>query len=294
MKNYSYIILITSCLILLGIYIFFTPAEQQKDTPSVINVGILPDENLNKLYQRYDPLLKYLSKEIGIEFKLIVPSSYDELLQMFRNHKVDLAYFGGFTFLKANLLYHAEPLVMREVDTRFTSWFIVKKDNKAQNLSEFKNKSFAFGSQLSTSGHLMPRYFMQLEKKIIPEDFFTKVHYSNTHDNTVYLVRDGVVDLGVANSEIIKRMLNDGRLQKNDIRILWETPPYPDYVWAIHNHFNDKLKISLRNAFMTLDFQNADQRKILSKMGTESFLPTETNDFISLNKIAKSLGLLEK
>jgi len=273
---------------------FYTPLEQPRNTPLTIHVGILPDEDVNKLHQRYDSFLKYLSKEIGIEFKLVIPASYTELLQMFGSHRVDLAYFGGLTFLKANILFHAEPLVMREVDSRFTSWFIVKKDNTAQNLREFKNKSFSFGSALSTSGHLMPRYFMQIEKNIIPEDFFSKVQYSNTHDNTVYLVRDRVVDLGVANSEIIKRMISDGRLHKNDIRILWETPPYPDYVWAIHSHFNDKLKISLRNAFLKLDFQNTVQRKILSKMGTESFLPTETNDFISLKKIAKSLELLEK
>ena len=280
-------------MIVLGIYFFISPSEHHGNTPSIIHVGILPDESVEELHQRYDPLLKYLSVKIGIEFKLVIPSDYAELMRLFRDHKVELAYFGGLTFVRANLFHHAEPLVMRDVDTRFTSWFLVKNDNTAQNLESFKGKEFTFGSRLSTSGHLMPRHFMQSEKKIIPEKFFSKVLFSSTHDKTAYWVRDGVVDLGVANSEIIRSMLRDGRLQENDLRILWETPPYPDYVWAIHAHFNDNLKILLRDAFMGLVSQDPVQGKILAAMGAGSFLPAGVDDFLPLNKIAKPLGLLE-
>ena len=69
----------------------------------------------------------------------------------------------------------------------------------------------------------MPRHFMCSDKQIIPEVFFSEVHYSGAHDKTAYLVRDGTIDLGVANSEIIKKMIRDGRLKENDVRVLWET-----------------------------------------------------------------------
>lgn len=292
MKTIWLALLIVICAVAAGTYFVVQPTFHQEATPSILRVGVLPDESLETLHQRYDPLLAHLSAETGIDFKLVLPSDYSELVRLFRDHEVDMAYFGGLTFVQAHIFHHAEPLVMRDVDTRFTSWFLVKEDDPAHDLADFKGKIFTFGSRMSTSGHLMPRHFMHTEKHIIPEGFFTEVRYSGAHDKTAYLVRDGEVDLGVANSEIIRTMLRDGRLKENDIRVLWETPPYPDYVWAVHDHFGEGIKMKLRDAFLGLDANIAVHGKILTGMGAEAFLPAGTNDFLPLKRVAETLGLL--
>ena len=262
--------------------------------PVVLRVGILPDVSVDNFQQHYDPLLDYLSAETGIDFKLVASEDYADLIGLFRDHEVDLAYFGGFTFVMAQNFCAARPLVMREIDTRFTSLFLVRGGNSALELADFKDKTFSFGSKLSTSGHLMPRHFLAVEKQIVPEQFFSKVHYSGAHDKTAYLVRDGEFDVGVANTEIILAMIKDGRLRQGELRTLWQTPPYSDYVWAVHDYLDKDVSTQLRSAFLKLDMNNKEHNKILLRLGARIYLPAAASDFSRIKMVAESLGLFHK
>jgi phosphonate transport system substrate-binding protein len=287
------LLLVSLCVIAASAFYIKQPGFHSV-TPVILRVGILPDVSAGILQQRYTPLLDYLAAETGINFKLVVPEDYADLLRLFREHQVDLAYFGGFTFVKAWTFYAARPLVMREIDTRFTSLFLVRGDDSALELADFKGRTFSFGSKLSTSGHLMPRHFMAVEKQIVPEQFFSEVHYSGAHDRTAYLVRDGKFDLGVANTEIIMAMIKDGRLKQGEIRTLWQTPPYSDYVWAVQDYLDEDVTTQLRNAFLKLDINNKEHNKVLLRLGARIFLPAVASDFVRLKMVAESLGLLQQ
>lgn len=289
--NWNALLLIL-CVVVAAIYATLQVDLKQKTERSLIHVGVLPDESVKQLHLRYGPLLNYLSDETGLKFKLISVSDYNELLNLFLEEKVDLAYLGGFTFLQSLARQDVVPLVMREVDTRFTSYFLVNQKHVATDLKDFKGKVFSFGSQLSTSGHLMPRHFLNTNHQIVPEEFFSDIRYSGAHDKTAYLVRDSEVDLGVANSEIIRSMIKDGRLNDQDIRVIWETPPFPDYVWAVHGHLSEDLRIQLQDAFLALDINDESEKIILSGMGARIFLPAGVNDFQPLKQVAESLQLL--
>ena len=153
---------------------------------------------------------------------------------------------------------------------------------------------FSFGSELSTSGHLMPRHFLRSEWQIEPEAFFSAVTYSGTHDRTAQLVRDGAVDIGVANAAVIRQMLDDGRLRNGEIEVVWQTPPYPDYVWAVQREMPAQLKTRLRDAFMSLTPTRAEHVAILNSLGAQKYLPAAGGDFADLRLIAVNTGLLEK
>lgn len=292
MRIISIALLVILCVVIAG-FLTVQPSFHHETTSSILRIGILPDESEEALRKRYAPFSQYLSAKTGIDVRLVLPSDYGDLVRLFRDREVDLAYFGGLTFVQANVLYDAMPLVMRDVDTRFTSWFLVKDGEAARDLADFRGKRFTFGNRLSTSGHLMPRHFMQTEMQIIPEGFFSEVHYSGTHEETAYLVRDGAVDLGVANSEIIENMIRGGRLKENDLRVLWETPPYTNYVWAVNEHLNEGIKTQLRDAFLELNADDVVQGKILENMGSERFLPAGDRDFLLLEHVADTLGLLD-
>lgn len=176
MRNVWFTLLIVLCTVAVGVYFVVRPTLHHETTPSVLRVGVLPDEGVEALRKRYVPLLKYLSEKTGLDFQLVLSPDYNGLVRMFGNREVELAYFGGLTFVQALDSYDAAPLVMRDVDTRFTSWFLVKGGKAAHGFSDFKGKRFTFGSRLSTSGHLMPRHFMRSEKQIIPEVFFSEVN----------------------------------------------------------------------------------------------------------------------
>lgn len=268
-------------------------ASDQSAPLTELRIGILPDQNEAELLKRYTPLFDFLEQETGLSYRLIIPKSYNDLSELFRKNEVDLAYFGGFTFVRENKFSGALPLVMRNVDIHFSSVFFTNGASRAKDLSEFKGKTFSFGSKLSTSGHLMPRFFMREEKNIIPEDFFSNVHYSGKHDRTAYGVRDGEVDLGVANVFIIHEMFMDGRLKPRDLKILWETPPFPDYVWAVRNGINNVDQVKIQQAFLKLSADDKRHTAILAGIDAEGFIPADIADFLQLQTIAIDMKLLD-
>lgn len=285
-----------SCLrILIMLFTIFLSACSESvsphSSPAQLKIGVLPDEDKATLINRYTPLSEYLSKQLGVPSQLIIPANYEELLALFANKQVDLAYFGGFTFLQAHESYHAIPLVMRDIDVHFTSYFITSPKHTHKKLQDFKDGTFSFGSKLSTSGHLMPRYFLQ-KKGIVPEKQYRKIKYSGSHDKTAYWVRDSVAELGVVNAAILEKMLSDGRLKQSDIHIVWETPPYTDYVWAIQTGFDEKFISKIKNTFLSLSPTNPSHLNILSPLSTKGFLPASMKDFNNLHEISHKTGLL--
>jgi phosphonate transport system substrate-binding protein len=264
---------------------------EQGPSNETLRIGILPDEGEKTLRKRYIPLFDFLSQETGLPYELVIPNSYEELVRMFGEGQIDLAYFGGATFLRANSEYDAVPLVMRDVDNRFTSMLVVAGEG-FKTFKELQGKRFGFGSKLSTSGHLMPRYFLQVERGVTPEKYFRSIQYSGKHDRTAYWVRDGKVDAGVVNSEIIGRMLADGRLRPGDIRTIWTTPPYADYVWAVHPQVHPVDRERIQRAFLQLSVDNPQHEVILSNLSATGFYPASIADFSMLQQVMTSLGVL--
>ena len=275
---------------------FFMSGERQSEideieSAEVLRIGVLPDQNPEVLRKRFASVLNYLAESLQLLCELIVPESYSDLLELFHDQKVDLVYLGGYSFVKAQQKDHAIPLVMRRVDLRFTSLFIVNANSPAQTLDNLENKSIAFGSSLSTSGHLMPRYFLQ-QKSITPESFFSEVRYSGAHDQTAYWVRDGVVDVGAANATTIRSMLNRNLIKPNDIRILWETPPYANYAWAIRPQFAESFRSKIRDVFLQLSPDNADHAIILQNLNAIGYIPADPDYFVALASIALEIEAL--
>lgn len=284
MKTVSRIITILSIFLLLSC----SESSDISASPNEIRVGVLPDQEISQLQARYTPLLRYIEKETATKTRLIIPDSYADLLRMFHEKEVDLAYFGGATFVKASIRDKAQPLVMRDVDAKFTSYFIVSTKDKTTKIDDYKGKSLSFGSKLSTSGHFMPRFYMS-EKSIIPENYFSAVTFSGAHDKTAELVRDEQVDIGVLNSVIFNKMSVQGRLKQDQVRILWETPPYPDYVWAVQHNVPEDQKERIRWAFLDLRKSDASQKEVLEALGSEGFLPADMSDFLPLQKVMAQL-----
>ncbi len=280
--------------VLMGAVLFLTACTQQPASgyvPQVLRIGVLPDENEFYLIDKFSPLGRYLSVQLKRPYELIVPKDYAELVDRFEQGDFDLAYFGGLTFLQAQERAAAVPLVMRDVDAHFSSYFLVPAGSQSQELAQTEGARFAFGSPLSTSGHLMPRYFLR-DKGIEPEVFFAEVRFSGAHDRTARWVSERVVDVGAVNSQIAEEMLSDGRLGRDEVRILWETPPYADYVWAVQAGLDEAFKQALVDSFLSLSALNPQHEPILNSLGGSGFLPASRKDFVALREVAAAQGLI--
>lgn len=257
---------------------------EQSSSPEVLRVGVLPDVRATTLKSKYEPLVEYLSEELGQEVRLVIPDDYADLVRLFGNGDVDIAYFGGATFVSSEARYRAVPLVMRDIDTRFTSYFLARFGAKENQISDFKDQVIGFGSELSTSGHYMPRYFLK-EQAIDPEAFFREVLYSGTHDKTVEMLIEGQIDLAAANAEVVNSMLRQGKLDETSVKIIWETPVYSDYVWAIQPGWSETYSNRVRDAFLLLSRSDERGSEILKLVGGDGFLPATPSDFNRLRAI---------
>ncbi|TQV87973.1 phosphate/phosphite/phosphonate ABC transporter substrate-binding protein [Aliikangiella coralliicola] len=250
----------------------------------VIRVAVEPSHSGVKTRIKFDQLLDYLELKTDARFELVKVNSYTELIDLFVQKKIDLGYFGGVSFVIVNERAGAIPLVSRDIDTRFTSTFIINKKSNINSLLDLKEKSFSFGSRLSTSGHFMPRFFLN-QKGLNPEAHFDKIIYSGTHDKTALLVQDGTVDAGVLNSKTVERMLSNGDIDTDKVAILWKTPRFFAHVWAIQPEFDEKQKAMIEDAFLELSLYQERQQSILKSMDAKYFIPISNHDFDSLKKV---------
>lgn len=285
-----YLLLRLAPTYILSIVLLLQLACSTQEPQNSLRIGLLPHEDHSTMKKKYTPLFKYISTKTGMDYEIVVASSYQDLLERFNSKQMDLALFGGVTFIKAQKQSKAIPIASRDIDLEFNCYFLVKTDSPFQELEQLRGKSIAFGNRLSTSGHLMPRHFMK-KQNIEPESFFSKIIYSGSHDRTAYLVRDGQADLGVANALVVDNMLKDKRITNDELRILWKTPNFPDHVWAAQADMDQELVEKIKAAFLLLDFTKESESLILSKLGARAFYPVSSSDFNSLSEIMHSLNL---
>lgn len=257
--------------------------------PAPLVVGVLPDQSEATLRRIHEPMVDYLASVTGVELELYLPESYQDLVESFAGGRVQLAWIGGVTFIQAEERGEVEPLAMRDVDLEFTSDFLVAASAPGDTLEDFAGRRLGLGPELSTSGHLMPRYFLN-QLGLTPEESFSEVQHSAGHDQTAEWVRGAVVDVGAVNTVVAEAMFREGRLGNGEVRVLWRTPPYRNYVWAIRSHLDPGLKARLLDAFLSLEADVPEHAAILIAQGaTQGYLPATAADYADLRRASAQL-----
>jgi len=259
--------------------------------PPVLRVALPPDMAPERATARYGGLIAYLSERVGVPVRIEMAHSYQDLIDEFAAGRVDMARFGGASYVIAHERAGAVPLVTREVDSRFTTLFVARSGGEVRTLSEFAAHVMAFGDPLSTSGHLMPRHHLR-QLGIDPEQYFTHILFTGAHDATAFAVLSGKADLGAVNGVVLNQMLRDGSLPPGAIQVVWESPPYPNYVWAVSPRLRTDLADRLRDAFLALSMEQPEQAAVLEAAGTSTYLPAVGIELDSIRQAVMEQGLL--
>ncbi|MDH0730021.1 putative selenate ABC transporter substrate-binding protein [Pseudomonas sichuanensis] len=259
----------------------------------VLRVSAIPDEAPTELLRKFKPLGEYLEKQLGMEVKFVPVADYPAVVESLASNRLDLAWLGGFTFVQVHLKDPtATPLVQRDQDAQFTSKFITANP-EVKSLKDLKGKTFAFGSISSTSGSLMPRYFMLKEDNIKPEDYFSRVAYSGAHDATVAWVAAGKVDGGVLNASVWQKLVDAGKVDTNKVKVFATTPTYYDYNWTVRGNMDPALKEKIKQAFLALDPAKPEQKAILDLQAASRFIETKPENYQGTEQAAREAGLLK-
>lgn len=257
-----------------------------------LKVSAIPDEAPTELLRKFKPLGAYLEQQLGMKVEFVPVADYAAVVESLASDRLDLAWLGGFTFVQTRLKTgNAIPLVQREQDEKFTSKFI-SADPAVKSLQDLKGKTFAFGSVSSTSGSLMPRYFMQKDG-IVPEQYFSRVAYSGAHDATVAWVQAGKVDGGVLNASVWQKLVDAGKVDTGKVKVFATTPTYYDYNWTVRGTLDPALAEKIKQAFLALDPANPEHKAILDLQAASRFIPTKPENYAGIEEAARSAGLLK-
>jgi phosphonate transport system substrate-binding protein len=268
------------------------PAMAQA-TPGVLRVSAIPDEAPTELQRKFKPLGEYLGKATGLKVEFTPVTDYAASVEALINKKVDMVWFGGFTFVQAKVRSKGmmTPLVQRAEDEKFRSVFITTSKD-INKLDDLKGKTLSFGSESSTSGHLMPRSFL-LGAKINPDTDLKRIAFSGAHDATVAAVAGGKVDAGALNISVWEKLVNEKKVDPAVVRVFYTTPGYFDYNWTVRSDMSADLKKKLTDAFLALDASTPAGKEILDLQRASKFIPTKVENYGAIEAAAHSAGLLK-
>ncbi len=266
------------------------PAQAAQGT---LRVSAIPDEAPTELQRKFAPLGKYLEAQTGMKVSFVPVSDYAAVVEALASGKIDMAWLGGFTYVQARIRTKgtATPIVQRAEDARFTSRFITTNP-AIKNLQDLKGKTFVFGSPSSTSGSLMPRYYLQ-QAGIQPERDFSRVAYSGAHDATAAFVAAGRADAGVLNASVWDKLVEQKKVDPAKVRVFATTPTYFDYNWTVRGNLDPALVKKLTTAFLQLNPAKPADKAILDLQRASKFIPTQSSNYDSIEQAARSAGLLK-
>ena len=259
----------------------------------VFRITAIPDESPTELARKAAPLVKYLEKQLGMPVEFTPVTDYAAAVEALVNKQVDLAWFGGFTFVQASQRSGGKvvPLVQREEDEKFKSVFI-STDPSIRSLADLKGHNFTFGSQSSTSGHLMPRSYL-LAAGVDPDRDMKRVAFSGAHDATVAAVASGKVDAGALYISVWDKLVADRKVDPAKVHVFYTTPAYYDYNWTVHADMPAAQREKLLRAFTSLNAATPEGKEVLDLQRATRFIPTRADNYKGIEAAARNAGLLK-
>lgn len=294
-RNYLAVLMVFVLALLVGCGSAANDKANTKSTkngnPDVLRIGLVPNQSPDKIKAQYEPFKQYLEKTLNKKVELFVATDYAGVVEAMASDKLDVAYFGGLTYVQAREKADIYPIVT-EIDqytktTKYHSLIIVPADSKIKNVSELKGKTFAFGDVNSTSGSLYPRIMLDKAGIKVPDDL-KEVTYTGGHDATAKAVQNGTVDAGGIEDRILYKLEKKGTIDKNKIRVLEQSDLIEGYPWVVRSSLDKGLVNKITNAFL-----NIKDPALLDLMRAVRYEKVTADDYQTVAKEAKRLGLLK-
>jgi phosphonate transport system substrate-binding protein len=282
---------------------FLAAATPPRGSPPALRLSAIPDQNPEKLNRLYPLVAKVLSRQLGVPVRYVPMVDYPAAVSAFRTGDLDLVWFGGLTGVQARLQRPGAIVVaQRDIDASFRSVFIANTSSGLRSfvpqkgLTALKGKRFTFGSESSTSGRLMPQWFLA-QSGVKPSDFAGGAPgFSGSHDATIALVQSGAYEAGVVNEQVWRSSLRSGKANRAKVAHLWTTPGYPDYHWLaqpnLDRRFGPGFTARLRKAILAWRQANPEQKTILELFGAQQFTTARAEDYKRIEEVGRQIGLI--
>lgn len=257
----------------------------------------IPDEDETKLVERFTGIADYLAGELDVDVRYIPVKSYAAAVSAFRNNQVQLAWFGGLSGVQARELVPGSEAIAQGVeDKAFYTHFIAHKSTGLDEMEtmsdELRGKTFTFGSKGSTSGRLIPEYYIRETFDDSPEDVFSRVGFSGNHTRTLRLVEAGTYDVGAINFSVWDKELENNNIDTDAVKVIWTTPSYPNYQWSVrgdvNKQFGEGFQKRLQEALLAMD-----DPELLESFPRSGFIPVSNDAYEPIRVVGKQIGIID-
>jgi len=257
----------------------------------------IPDQDESHLQQRFNKVAAYLQRELNVAVRYVPVKSYAAAVTAFRNNQVQLAWFGGLSGVQARRLVPGSRAIAQGYEDQFfRSYFIAHRSSgleESDSLPEtMAGKTFTFGSKGSTSGRLMPEYYLRQQLQQAPDQLFSKVGYSGDHSRTIALVQSGAYQLGAVNYKVWESELAAGKIDTDKVRVIWQTPPYPDYQWTLRGDI-DAIWGADFSARLTTALLEMQDPELLASFPRSAFVAADNPLYQPIVDTAIAIGLID-
>jgi phosphonate transport system substrate-binding protein len=273
----------------------WSSAAFPQDRPAFVFTAI-PDQDETRLVERFTRVAVYLQGRLGLPVKYLPVKSYPAAVTAFTNGQVQLAWFGGFTGVQARRqVAGSEAIAQGAEDVAFKSFFIANTKTGLAPSKEFPKaiagKSFTFGSRASTSGRLMPEYFVRNAFGRGPEEVFSRVGFSGDHSRTIQLVQSGAYEVGALDFSVWELDRKAGKLDPAQVTVIWETPTFPDYQWTVRGDVEKVYGAGFKDK-LTAALLAINDPAILAQFARSKFIPAKNSDYGPIEEVGKVTNLL--
>ncbi len=265
------------------------------DTPTFVFTAI-PDQDATRLTERFGRVATYLQEKLGVPVKYVPVKSYPAAVTAFVNDEVQLAWFGGFTGVQAREKVPGSQAIAQGVeDKAFKSYFIANEATGLKKTAELDKgvaaKTFSFGSRSSTSGRVMPEFFIRERFGKGPDEVFAKVGFSGDHTKTIQLVQSGAYEVGAIDYSVWELEKKAGHVDESKVHVIWESPPFPDYQWTVRGDLDAKFGAGFTQKLKT-ELVAITDPKILEPFGRSKFVAADNAEYKPIEDVARQDGLL--
>jgi phosphonate transport system substrate-binding protein len=270
-------------------------AHAAAPSPTLVFTAI-PDQDETRLVERFNRFARYLEAKLSVPVKYVPVKTYPAAVTAFINNEVQLAWFGGFTGVQArHAVPGSEAIAQGAEDVKFKSYFIANRDTGLKPSRDFpagiQGRTFTFGSRSSTSGRVMPEYFIRKHfASKTPDEIFSRVGFSGDHSRTLQLVQSGAYQVGVLDYTVYEVEKKAGHVDESRVSVIWESPTFPDYQFTIRGdvdqQFGAGFKERVRQAIVSLD-----DPEILGYFARSKFIPASNAEYAPIEEVAAATKL---
>jgi phosphonate transport system substrate-binding protein len=295
MKNVHHHTAIALCLLLPAL----AGCSKQEAAPlsgeareRTMQIGLLPEQNLFRQIERYEPLADYLSKKTGVSVKLKILPRYGNIIDNFVSENLDGAFFGSFTYplahAKLGVKVIGRPVDLNGMSTYYGLIF-VRRDSGITSVRQMKGKRFVFVDKATTAGYLLPLAYFK-KHGLDFRTYLRETYFSGTHEDAIYDVVNRRADIGAAKNTVYERLAASNAGIRNDLVVLERSPEVPENGLALKKDVDDDVKKAFAEALLNMH-NDPEGRAVLRAFGARRFIETTDADYDPVYKYAREAGL---